>query len=110
MRIGICTDVSHIKMAYELGFDYVEGSASWLAGLSEKEFLEYKNRLLEYPIQYECFNGLLPGDLAITGAQVNENEVKEYLERVFGRIHAIGGKIAVFGRRKNEKSAGRNGF
>lgn len=97
MRIGICTDVSHIKMAYELGFDYVEGSASWLAGLSEKEFLEYKNRLLEYPIQYECFNGLLPGDLAITGAQVNENEVKEYLERVFGRIHAIGGKIAVFG-------------
>lgn len=97
MRIGICTDASHIKMAYELGFDYVEGSASWLAGLSEKEFSEYEKKLSVYPIKYECFNGLLPGELAITGPCVDEEKVEEYLEQVFERIHIVGGKIAVFG-------------
>lgn len=97
MRFGICTDAGHIAMAHELGFDYVEGSASWLAGLSEREFSEYAEKLSSYPLRYESFNGLLPGELHITGPEVHEEEVEAYLERVFGRIHAIGGKVAVFG-------------
>lgn len=103
MRFGICTDAGHIGMAHELGFDYVEGSASWLAGLSEKEFSEYAAKLSEYPIRYECFNGLLPGDLHITGDQVNGKEIEEYLKRVFARIHAVGGNVAVFGSGKTRR-------
>lgn len=57
MRFGICTDAGHIGMAHELGFDYVEGSASWLAGLSEKEFSEYAAKLSEYPIWNYSFEG-----------------------------------------------------
>lgn len=103
MRFGICTDAGHIAMAHELGFDYVEGSASWLAGLSEREFEEYAAKLADYPIGFESFNGLLPGELRITGSEVDERQVEEYLERVFRRIHAVGGKVAVFGSGKTRR-------
>lgn len=97
MRFGICTDASHIGMAHELGFDYVEGNASWLAELSEKAFSEYAAKLSKYSIQYESFNSLLPGELSITGDKVNGKKVEDYLKRVFERVRTVGGKVVVFG-------------
>ena len=97
IRLGVCTKPENIKLMAELGFEFIEVSLAWLAGLSEEEYQEQLKIVREAPIGAEAANGMLPGELKVTGPDVDDSAVCAYLEKAFSRAHEMGIKTVVFG-------------
>ena len=95
MKIGVCTGLKNICAAAEAGFDYIEPSLSSLAKMSDAEFAQAAS--LSRPIPVLRANGMLPGDLKVTGPSVDAGAVRAYLDRAFSRASGLGIGIAVFG-------------
>lgn len=103
MKIGVCTGLNNLQQAAECGFDFVECSASWLAGLSEEEYQEWLARKDSFAIPVLCCNGFLPESVPITGPAADAWQQNTYVDKTFARASALGVKTVVFG-----SSAARN--
>ena len=103
MKIGICTDVSDISRVEKMGFDYLESSVSRTASMGEQEFMEAVQRVEDSSLECEAFNVLFPGNIRLTGPEVDLKAVREYLGKAFDRIHRLGAEIAVFGSGRSRK-------
>lgn len=97
IRLGVCTSPDKIGQAAELGFDFIECGFSWLSSLSEEEYAKVLEQVQAAPICVEACNGMLPGELKVVGEQVNEQAIREYLEKTFARAQKLGVKVVVFG-------------
>lgn len=96
MRFGSCLDFARAAEAGKYGIDYCELNATKVAGLNDEEFADLCRRVDAGEIvTYSC-NGLLPGDLRVTG-EVNRDEVRAYIERLFARLSRLGIRMIVFG-------------
>lgn len=103
IRLGVCTGAEHIGKLAEIGYDYLEMSLSSVAALTDSDFAELAKKVEASPIKVEAYNGMLPGEVRVTGPNVNATQQHEYLEKAFARAKRLGGRIVVFG-----SSAARN--
>lgn len=97
MKIGVCTGVENIKKMEDIGFDYIEPSVVSIAKMNDEEFNAAMNLVDGSNIKCEAFNVLFPGDIRLTGPEVDEGGIKDYLERAFARVSRLGAKVIVFG-------------
>ena len=103
MKLGVCTGFENITTAAEVGFSFVECNLSQLAAMSEAEFQALVAQAESFPVPVLRCNGFLPGEVKVTGPDVDEQAVRAYLDKALQRASAIGVKTAVFG-----SSAARN--
>ena len=84
MRFGMCvgSDFGKIKLVAESGFDYVESCFSLLAESDCEQFGLFKSELEKYSLKCETVNCFLPGNLKVTGPQVDYDALREYIEKV----------------------------
>jgi len=98
MRFGCCVGLDKIKAVQDAGYDYVELPVSVVKGESpEEEFKPIRDQINEYTIVPEAWNCLLPGDMKVTGPEVDLYRVERFLRTAFARIEDLGGEIVVFG-------------
>ncbi len=103
IRLGICTAAENLDKIAAIGFDYIELGLSRTAALSDAEFSELEAMVSASPLKAECFNGMLPAEVRVTGDNVNATAQHEYLDHAFSRARRLGGRVVVFG-----SSAARN--
>lgn len=107
MKYGFCkefstpmkTEVDYdlIKMIKEAGFDFVEMRAMLVASLSDEEFEKLANILEELNLGCDCSCALFPKTIRVTGKEVDEKVIAEYLDKTFTRLKRLGTKKVVFG-------------
>ena len=96
MQFGLCARLNRLEEAAALGFDYLELPLRELAALSAAEFdalLALQRRL---GVKLPAFNCLLPGSIRLFAQDFSLSAFDDYLELVFSRAEALGGRCAVF--------------
>ncbi|MDR3342803.1 MAG: sugar phosphate isomerase/epimerase [Treponema sp.] len=107
MKFGICTNMHGtkedpiglwlIENAVRDGFDYVELPEAQLMDLDQNEFDRLCEKLSTLGMQCLRNNNFFPLRTRLTGPDVNETEIKDYIERALARSQALGVKKVVFG-------------
>lgn len=100
MRYGMCLrndQLDLIKYVSDCGYDYVEGRFPLFARGSEDETENMLRLLRQNNIKCEVCNCFIPGDLRITGENVDETALSEYIERGMKNAKRAGCEIVVFG-------------
>ena len=60
-------------------------------------FDEFKAVVHKFPLQAECFNSFIPGDLKVVGPEVNRDRLMNYLGNATHRAAELNGKVIVLG-------------
>jgi len=107
MRFGCCsnmvavqkngTGIEIIEQLREIGYDYIEMPLSSIMALTDKEYFQLKERVLNSGIKCEACNNFFPPDMRLTGPEVDMGKIKNYLEKAFERASELGVEIIVFG-------------
>jgi D-psicose/D-tagatose/L-ribulose 3-epimerase len=97
MKFGLCTPVSNLKMAADLGYDYIEPSVTGIVSMEEEEFRRAVEEVGSSPIKCEVCNILFRPDIRLTGEGYNEDLMAAYLDKAFARIIQLGTKAVVLG-------------
>ena len=107
LRYGCCVNmITHtenvsgidvIPVLKELGFDYADLSLSHLCALDEAVFSNVQSEILDIGLPLEACNNFFPGDLRLTGPEVNKDLINTYLNKALKRAAALGIKVIVFG-------------
>ena len=98
MRYGCCANPDSIAAVAAAGFDFCELPArALLPREDDHAVLASLNMLSRSPIALEAYNQLIPADLPIVGPQADHIALRDYLQRAFGRMAQLGGRVAVLG-------------
>lgn len=97
MKIGVCGGFDRIVVAADCGYDYIETNFKDLAKSSEEDFQKFLAALQDNNIACEAANCFLPGELKVTGENVDYESLKAYLAVGFKRAAEAGIKVVVFG-------------
>ncbi len=99
MKYGLCGGPEIGPLASANGYDYIEVHVQkHLAPESEDAAFErILADLKKSPVPTETANCLLPGNLKITGPQVEQDRIVRYMEKVFARAERAGVRVIVFG-------------
>ena len=97
MKFGICCGFDGISVAAKYGFDYVETNFRNLATSSSEDYEKFLSELKTNNIACEAANCFMPGELKVTGPDVDYNAIKQYLTVGFARAAEAGIKVVVFG-------------
>lgn len=98
IRIGCCCDIADAPVAHAAGYDFIECKVTSL--LPEESDENVASILAQHrasPLPIAAFNVFLPRDLKIVGPEVDSDRIGRYVDRALARVHALGGKILVFG-------------
>jgi sugar phosphate isomerase/epimerase len=97
VRIGYCGGINEIDAAQKAGFDYMELRTVEFMALPDAEFdgLCEKMKTAGFPVlaAYQ----FLPGDMKLTGPNVNKEQEMIYVRKALDRISKIGALTVVFG-------------
>ena len=100
MKIGICCGLENMEAALAAGADYIEVNNMKLSALSDEAF-ETVAQAAEKHLGYAyCSNCLIPGDIRLTGPDVDYDKIREFSEKSFARLARLGVQILVFGSAK----------
>jgi D-psicose/D-tagatose/L-ribulose 3-epimerase len=107
MRFGLCgyltanhqdgTSFDLPAAARAVGFDYLELPLTRLASLAEDELEGVQRALARVGLPCEACNLLFPGELRLTGPQIQAEEIDAYLRRALPRAQRMGAQVVVFG-------------
>lgn len=99
MRIGICagTDIRNPGLIKKAGFDYMETGFNSVASMSDGDFLSLYSALAESGIKCEAANCFLPGEMSVTGKNVDYDALYKFIEKGFERCKKLGAETVVFG-------------
>ncbi len=98
LELGVCEKPGELAKCEQLGYDYLEPSATTIAGMTDTAFAAFRDQLKASKIYCRSTNILLSGPaLKVVGTDVNLDAVTKYLDSTFDRCKAIGGKVAVWG-------------
>ena len=98
MKLGLCTQITNYKAAEDAGFDFTEPTVAELVpGKPDAEFAKTRESIARANITPEAFNCFIPGELKITGPNVDLGALKEYVAVVCSRARAVGAEVIVFG-------------
>lgn len=97
MKIGVCGGFDRIAIVAACGYDYLETNFRSLVQASEEEFQSFLSELKNSNITCEAANCFIPGDMKVTGENVDYEALKEYLAIGYKRAYETGIKVVVFG-------------
>jgi D-psicose/D-tagatose/L-ribulose 3-epimerase len=107
MRFGVCgsmvahqpdgSGVEVVEQIREIGYDYIELSLAHLAALPEGEFAALRRRVEASGLACEACNNFFPRAVRLTGPEVHEVQVRDYLRHAVGRAAELGVRVIVFG-------------
>jgi len=98
MQIGCCAPIDKWEVVKAAGYDYMECTVTSLVGDQDDEaFAPVLAQYQASQVPVKAFNVFLPGDLKITGSEVNWERIKRYVTRALARVALVGGQTVVFG-------------
>ena len=98
MKLGLCTKITNDKAAEDAGFEYIEPMvAELLPGKPDADFAKVRESIAGANIKPEAFNCFIPGEMKITGPDVDLNALKQYVTVACGRAAEVGAGLIVFG-------------
>ncbi|MBQ6022439.1 MAG: sugar phosphate isomerase/epimerase [Clostridia bacterium] len=100
MKFGMCigSDSNKIAVCKKLGYDYVESAFEMLADpKNDEKYDAFQAELKNNGFSCLSVNCFIPSALKITGPDVDEQALKDYIERGMKRGAALGVKKVVFG-------------
>jgi sugar phosphate isomerase/epimerase len=97
VRVGYCTGLKNLEAAKAAGFEYVELSATEIAGLSDADFEAAAARIKALGIETPVANLFLPGALKVTGPQTDPEAQMQHVRKAFTRLAKLGTGVVVFG-------------
>ena len=101
IRFGVCTTFDKIPTLIAAGYDYLEFGFGNLVKMTEEEFEEAKATVKEHNFKAEAYNGFFPGDIRLTGPDVDYDVIKAHTEKGMARAAQLGGKVTVVGSGKS---------
>ena len=93
MKFGLCRMENEKKFSA----DYAELNATAIYQMTDEQFSNLKKRVRSGELYPYAVNGLVPGNIRLTGPDVNYDTVKEYADKCFGRLSELDIKTLVFG-------------
>lgn len=96
MKFGICTPLANIKLANDLGFQYIEPKLADVAKMTDDELSAARAILDSYGMNAETYNIFCPAEINLSYA-ADEDEISTYLRGAFANAQKLGGEIAVLG-------------
>jgi len=97
VKVGYCTGLKNLEAAKAAGFDYVELSATEIAGLSDAEFAAAAARIKQVGIPTPAANLFVPQTIKVVGPDVDPARQAEYVKKVMSRLSTLGVQVLVFG-------------
>lgn len=98
MKFGVCAPLEAAAFLRDAGYDYIELTVvSLMPEKSDEECRELLQQVSGSPLPAEAFNVFLPGDLKITGPEVDSERLERYLQSSLKRVADLGGRVVVFG-------------
>lgn len=99
MRFGVCGNFKMTAAAAQASYDYAEWSVgNTLKPLeSEEVFLASLKEMRDAALPYEVCNGFVPGELKITGPNVDSSALEKYVTTTMQRAEQAGVEVIVFG-------------
>ena len=97
MRYGVCTVPANMELVKECGYDFLEYSVMDLDEISDEDVDAIVKKCDKLEMRIEAMNCMLPRRLKVTGPQVDNNAVKEYLQKNMSRAGRFGCETIVFG-------------
>ncbi len=107
MKFGCClnmvstkpdgTGAEWIAELKNSGFDYAELPLSQMMDLSEDDFDQIRNQLLEVGIPCDGCNNFFPASIRLTGEEADPEKALSYADRALGRAQDLGAKYVAFG-------------
>lgn len=97
MKIGICTSLDNIAKVRDMGFDYIEGNSSVLAGMTPEQFAETQKKAADAGLPVYSFACLFPWSYKFFSTEITNQTLADHLKLVFEREAALGGRVSVFG-------------
>jgi sugar phosphate isomerase/epimerase len=97
VQVGYCTSLQNAEAAKAAGFDYVELSATEVAGLSDAEFAAAATRLKQAGIATPAANLFVPQTIKVVGPDIDLARQAEHVKKVMSRLSALGVHVLVFG-------------
>lgn len=99
MRFGVCGDISLAAVAAQASYDYMEWTVSGLLKPRESEeaFQASLDAVRHLSIPYSVLNCFVPGDLKITGPDVDKLALQEYVTKTMKRAERARVEVIVFG-------------
>lgn len=97
MKIGICAPFSRLEQVRQMGFDYLEVSASAIGEMGETEFAACAAVSRRLNFHVECCNCLIPGSYPLLSGELDTEALRTHLHRAFRRMQQLGSRVAVFG-------------
>ena len=95
MQLGVCASPENVPWIKDAGADYLEANVQTVLAPMDKARRPPDPAALALPIAaYNCF---LPGDLRVTGPDVDLGRLLAYGRRAFERAGRMGSTIIVFG-------------
>ena len=97
VRVGYCTGLKNADAAKAAGFEYVELSATEIAGLPDADFDAAAAHLKEAGIPTPTANLFLPAALKVTGPGTDPDLQMQHVRKALTRLSKLGTEIVVFG-------------
>ncbi len=97
VRVGYCTGLKSLEAAKAAGFDYVELSATEVAGLSDADFDAAVTRIKELGIATPAANLFIPASIKVTGPETDPAAQMAHVKKVMSRLSKVGVEVIVFG-------------
>ncbi len=97
IRLGICAAPDFIDVVEKIGYEYLECDLTPIAGLCEEDFQKICGKVDASRVRVEAFNGMMPGELRVTGNDVDWELVRQHVEKAFSRAKRLGAQVIVFG-------------
>ncbi|MCL2513417.1 MAG: sugar phosphate isomerase/epimerase [Oscillospiraceae bacterium] len=100
MKYGICVDIEELKRveaAKNCGFDYMEANFTYLTRCEDEVYNAFTACIREIGFPCDAANCFVPGDLKLTGGEIDYPAIADYLAKGMERAKNAGLATVVFG-------------
>ncbi|GAE94309.1 hypothetical protein JCM21714_3456 [Gracilibacillus boraciitolerans JCM 21714] len=95
--VGVCGTIEDAQIIKEAGYNFLECTVTSLMPEDDQQFDAIWEKYKKCPLPIETCNILLPGDLPVTGPNVETARIRSYIDTAMHRVKMIGADTVVFG-------------
>jgi sugar phosphate isomerase/epimerase len=97
VKVGYCTSIKNAQAVQAAGFDYVEVSATEIAGLSDADFDAAAVRARQIGMPIPAANLFVPQTIKVVGPDIDVERQTAHVQTVMARLSRLGVEVLVFG-------------
>jgi sugar phosphate isomerase/epimerase len=97
VKVGYCTSIKNADAAQAAGFDYVEVSATEIAGLSDADFDAAAVHARQIGMPIPAANLFVPQTIRVVGPDIDVERQTAHVKTVMARLSRLGVEVLVFG-------------